>query len=161
MVGNSAPSIITLPSPKSGCRSYVIRVDQIHPFIPQLFPYPISQTNRPSRLIPIPHLNSLLVRYRHLRSQERQLRLVERSGRPMQRAELDCKIRGRNGRDKRSNITECAVQRRYRGIPEIIALGDRLDQGERSISRSDYGNGAIGYRCATCVLYPREIACTT
>lgn len=36
-----------------------------------------------------------------------------------------------------------------------------MDQGERSISCSDYGNGAVLYGCAACVLYPGEIASTT
>lgn len=36
-----------------------------------------------------------------------------------------------------------------------------MDLGEGGVSRSDHGDGAVGYGCAACVLYPGEVASTT
>lgn len=67
-----------LRPPSRPCsRSNIIGIDQINSLIPQLFPNPIPQTDWPSRLIPIPQQDSFRMRYRHLRSQSRQLAGVE------------------------------------------------------------------------------------
>lgn len=55
----------------------VINIDEIHPLAFQLPPHPIPRTDWPAWLIPVSQHDTFCMRRHYLRSQQRQLRIVE------------------------------------------------------------------------------------
>lgn len=121
----------------------IIHVQEIHSIIPQRPPNRIPRTDRPPRLVPVAHLDSLAVRNLHLALQQRELRVAEASVAGHAR-ELDGKVRARNRRDVGRDVAKRRVQRRDGRVVKVVARLDALHLVQRRVARPDHGDGAGG-----------------
>lgn len=139
------PSIANVELPnlcKASSRNNIICVDQINTLIHQLPPDPISSTNRPARLVPIPELDALIMSNHYLSPQQLKLRAVQ--ARARRGSEVSLKVCGRDRGDERGDVGERAVESWDWRVPEVVSACNWLDEVQGGVAGADYGHRTSG-----------------
>ena len=95
---------------------------------------------------------------RYLRPQQCQLCLVKGATRVSDRSKRSSKACRRDGRNKRGDVAERAVQRWDRSVVKVISRCQRLYLIEGGVAGPDHGNRSVGDRITAGILHTRKIA---